>query len=337
LSKWQRVPFRMWKTRTGHLYTVVGPSVWPAHIGENGPPDRQTGYARQPGLVDWDDRRRPWAGFHPVRHRFEGTSLASLSLPGCSETVLERDTAGYYRPKHAAHWKLLGANLHALSVILLREFAPGEGWIPPPYSADSPLLQWHLERNNTLKAARLERLRLMEMCCIISMCSAIGWLTTSNPDAWIDTALDPKRQPDATFVTFVNSLKHTFIVDSNIPRVGVFVKPAAVSFGVFLPVFARAGVPLVLSWGLESQITACLHNVPACWHPTPSLIVSAQDIGCPSLSAGPSNAPRPPVLATSVFQVEDSLDAANAIARHVRNFNSRSETPREYWARRLNG
>jgi hypothetical protein len=338
----------VWHTQVGHFYTAVGPTTWPADIGENGPPDRPTGYARLPGIIDWDDPKRPWAGFHPVRHRFEGTALASLSTPGASESVLERNDSGYYRPKHAQEWKGLGGNLHKLATVLLNEFAPGEGWVPPSFDPDSPFLQWHLDRNNTLKVARLERLRLIEMCTVISMCSAIAWVSHSNPDSWIDAVLDPKDgpKPDAPFVTFVNSLKHTFVVDSSIQRAGVFVNASAVTFGKFLSAFARAGVPLVLSWGLKSDVVSgSFLRVPACWHITPALMASAKSIASVHLTKpvpDPSDAAaaRPPKaclpsLSTSALQIEDSLDKGNAHARHARNFDSRSETFASYWRRRV--
>jgi hypothetical protein len=332
----------MWKTRIGHLYTVVGPSAWPAHVGEGGPPDRHTGFSQRPGVIDWDDRKRPWAGFHPVRHRFEGTALATLSMPGSSETVLAQDDAGRYCPKHADLWKVLGVNLHKLAGVLLREFAPGNAWPLPSFNPESPLLDWHLDRNNTLKAARHERMRLVELCTIISMCSAVGWVSTANPDSWIDHALDPKEgpKPDSAFVTFVNSLKHTFVVDSTVQRVGVFVNPSAVAFGHFLPAFARAGVRIVFSWGLESDIAASRLNVPACWHPTKSLVANAKNIvpvAPGATTARAQVAPCLPSSSTSTLQVDNSLDLGNARARHVRTYDSRTETVSDYWARRVAG
>jgi hypothetical protein len=187
--------------------------------------------------------------------------------------VLKVDDAGYYQPLHAEEWSVIGPKLHTLATLLFKLFAVADRWPPPPL--DLYFTAWNENRDVVLKTTRRVRLRIIELCQAVSLFAAAATLATSNPDAWLEVAL--KHEDFAADSAFLNGLKHTFVFDHNIQRVGVFVNAASIAWGNLLPCFALARVPFVISWGSIKTLSIDEHcKIPACWRPTSSSISQAR-------------------------------------------------------------
>jgi hypothetical protein len=243
--------------------------------------------------------------------------LETLSEPGSSDCVLRVDlNQGKYRPAHADRWEVLGPKLHKLAALLLSACDPGLSWEPPTF--DLFFKMWNEHKPAALRAARTRRLRLLDICSAISMGAAAAWVQTDNPDSWMEIAR--QHAPFADDVEFLNGLKHTFVLDFKIQRVGVFAMAATLAWGSLLPSFALGHAPCFILWGDTSNAH---ESVLARYRPDDATRASALPIA----------AARP--LPPRVVPYDDSLDAANAILRYCANFKHLSENWGEYWQRRL--
>jgi hypothetical protein len=252
-----------------------------------------------------------------MQHKFDGSMLELLSAPGSSNSVLEVDiNQGKYRPARTKDWESLGPKLHQLAALLLAACDPGLGWVPPQF--DLYFNSWNEHQPATLKAARTVWLRLIELCSIISMGAAAAWVKTEKPDSWMDVAM--QHAVFADNVEFLNGLKHTFVLDFKIQRVGVFAMAATLRWGSLLPAFALGHAPCYILWG---DTSTSHDSVPVQHRLNNDLRASALPI---------TVAP-PTALHSTVY--DDSLDASNAILRHCANFKHVSENWSQYWRRRL--